>query len=192
MDPAGARCEVILADDLVYTALGEAGRNGHVLTADAVAERPRSHLAVALLVAERDFVVHCPQRAHRRCLNVGRNMRNRMRRLEVLIGQEIVAMVSHRRRIIDYSTEPRELVGSEYVRRLADNRPVRYDVHIMNRFSRVEQHPDQIPEQLHLTVVADDEHAAESEARRLFQERFGKDTEPTDIAISPSLNQHRA
>jgi hypothetical protein len=46
-----------LADDLIHAALYEAGRYGHILSAEAVAERPRCHKPVALAVSHSRSIV---------------------------------------------------------------------------------------------------------------------------------------
>jgi hypothetical protein len=66
-----------LADDLIYTALGEAGRYGHVLPAEGVAEHPCRHQVVSLSEAAGCPILRGAEQAHLFALAVERNVADR-------------------------------------------------------------------------------------------------------------------
>lgn len=56
-------------------------------------------MAIAPLLADRDLVVHGEQSARRRGLDLNRNVGDRMRRLKVIVRQDVVPVVSHTSKI---------------------------------------------------------------------------------------------
>src|SRR3954447_4360576 len=89
-----------ISDDLVDPALYQARGERHIASAEAVAQRPRLHLAIALQVAVWDLVVHRAQLAHGLGLALDWYMRHRVGWSKILVGQEGITMWSHARRII--------------------------------------------------------------------------------------------
>lgn len=112
--PPGGRCVLptlvglgLLANDLIDTALSQAGGDGHVPSTERIAQRESEHPIVTLVIAAGDPVVERPQLVHVLGLYSRLNERRQISRPEILVRQALMAVTPRHRSIIDYRRRER-------------------------------------------------------------------------------------